>query len=109
MVSRFVQNAAIDNSHSHQVSKEVAFDISSDLSWLDDDALVVQLQEDLFDGYRNEVETGIRILLLERGWSAEQVLDKVVIEGMRVVGIYFRHGNLSQRDAELAVKTMKNA
>ena len=46
-----------------------------DLRSLDDDELVKQMQDDLYDGLKPEVEEGVHILL-ERGWTpASTILD----------------------------------
>jgi 5-methyltetrahydrofolate--homocysteine methyltransferase len=39
-----------------------------DLRSLDDEELVKQMQDDLYDGLREEVAEGVHILL-ERGWQ----------------------------------------
>ena len=39
-----------------------------DLSSLSDDELVPQMHDDLYDGLKEEVEVGVRILLA-RGWT----------------------------------------
>ena len=38
------------------------------LSELDDDELVQQMHDDLYDGLKEEIEEGVNILL-ERGWQ----------------------------------------
>ena len=63
------------------------------LSELSDDDLVLQMHDDLYDGLKEEIEEGTNILL-ERGWSAEQVLSKALVDGMTIVGIDFRDGIL---------------
>ena len=63
------------------------------LSELSDDDLIVQMHDDLYDGLKEEIEEGTHILL-QRGWSAEQVLSKALVDGMTIVGIDFRDGIL---------------
>ena len=46
----------------------MAADDDLDLRSLDDEELVKQMHDDLYDGLKEEVEEGVRILL-ERGWS----------------------------------------
>ncbi len=60
---------------------------------LNDDDLVEQMKDDLYDGLAEEVHEGTQILL-ERGWDANQVLSEALVEGMRIVGIDFRDGIL---------------
>src|SRR3984893_17965147 len=77
-----------------------------DLNTLNDDELVEQMHDDLYDGMRPEIEQGTRILL-ERGWSAEKVLNVALVEGMRIVGIDFRDGILFVPEVLLAANAMK--
>jgi len=77
-----------------------------DLSALSDADLVEQMHDDLYDGLREEIEAGVRILL-ERGWNAEKVLNDALVEGMRIVGIDFRDGILFVPEVLLAANAMK--
>jgi len=56
---------------------------------LDDDALVLQMHQDLYDGLKEEVVEGVNILL-ERGWAPYKVLTESLAGGLRTVGIDFR-------------------
>ena len=76
------------------------------LSELDDDELVQQMHDDLYDGLREEIEQGVNILL-ERGWTPYDVLTKALVEGMRIVGIDFRDGILFVPEVLLAANAMK--
>ncbi len=76
------------------------------LAELPDDELVTQMHDDLYDGLKEEIEEGTTILL-ERGWSAENVLNKALVEGMRIVGIDFRDGILFVPEVLLAANAMK--
>jgi methylmalonyl-CoA mutase cobalamin-binding domain/chain len=76
------------------------------LSELPDDELVEQMHADLYDGLREEVEEGTRILL-ERGWGPDKVLAEALVEGMRIVGIDFRDGILFVPEVLLAANSMK--
>ena len=58
------------------------------LSELDDDELVQQMHDDLYDGLKDEIEEGVNILL-GRGWTPYRVLTEALVEGMRIVGIDF--------------------
>ncbi len=77
-----------------------------DLSALPDDELVAQMHDDLYDGLADEIVEGTNILL-SRGWSAQQVLNEALVEGMRIVGIDFRDGILFVPEVLLAAKAMK--
>ena len=76
------------------------------LSELSDDDLIVQMHDDLYDGLKEEIEEGTHILL-ERGWSAEKVLSKALVDGMTIVGIDFRDGILFVPEVLLAANAMK--
>jgi methylmalonyl-CoA mutase cobalamin-binding domain/chain len=76
------------------------------LSELSDDDLVAQMHNDLYDGLKNEVEEGTRILL-DRGWTPYDVLTKALVEGMRIVGIDFRDGILFVPEVLLSANAMK--
>ncbi len=76
------------------------------LADLTDDALVAQMHNDLYDGLKDEVEEGTRILL-DRGWTPYDVLTKALVEGMRIVGIDFRDGILFVPEVLLSANAMK--
>ena len=77
-----------------------------DLRSLDDDELVKQMQDDLYDGLKAEVEEGVNILL-ERGWTPYRVLTEALVGGMTIVGIDFRDGILFVPEVLLAANAMK--
>jgi len=77
------------------------------LSELDDDELVAQMHDDLYDGLKEEIEESVNILL-ERGWTPYDVLTKALVEGMRIVGIDFRDGILFVPEVLLAANAMKS-
>ena len=77
-----------------------------DLASLADDELVEQMQDDLYDGLREEVIEGTEILL-ERGWSAERVLNEPLVGGMAIVGVDFRDGILFVPEVLSAANAMK--
>ncbi|MCB1337096.1 MAG: cobalamin-binding protein, partial [Maritimibacter sp.] len=54
------------------------------LSELDDDDLVAQMHDDLYDGLKDEIEEATNILL-ERGWAPYKVLTVALVAGMKVV------------------------
>ena len=76
------------------------------LSELNDDDLVAQMHDDLYDGLKEEIEEGVNILL-GRGWQPYDVLTKALVEGMRIVGIDFRDGILFVPEVLLAANAMK--
>jgi len=77
-----------------------------DLSALNDEDLVAQMHDDLYDGLGEEIVEGTN-LLLGRGWSADKVLNVALVEGMRIVGIDFRDGILFVPEVLLAANAMK--
>jgi methylmalonyl-CoA mutase cobalamin-binding domain/chain len=86
------------------MSDEAADDF--DLDSLNDEELAEQVHDDLYNGLRSEVEEATRIFL-NRGWSAERVLNDALVEGMRIVGIDFRDGILFVPEVLLAANAMK--
>jgi len=76
------------------------------LADLSDEELVEQMHDDLYDGLKEEIEEGTNILL-ERGWSAEKVLNEALVAGMTIVGIDFRDGILFVPEVLLAANAMK--
>ncbi len=77
-----------------------------DLSALPDDELVEQMQDDLYDGLKEEVIEGTEILL-ERGWGADKVLNVALVGGMTIVGVDFRDGILFVPEVLSAANAMK--
>jgi len=76
------------------------------LSELADGELVEQMHDDLYDGLKDEIVEGTTILL-DRGWTAERVLNEALVEGMRIVGVDFRDGILFVPEVLLAANAMK--
>ena len=77
-----------------------------DLSALSDEELVPQMHDDLYDGLKEEIEEGVR-LLLARGWAPYDVLTKALVEGMRIVGVDFRDGILFVPEVLMSAHAMK--
>jgi methylmalonyl-CoA mutase cobalamin-binding domain/chain len=77
-----------------------------DLNTLNDEELVQQVHDDLYDGLKEEVEAAVHILL-GRGWTPYKVLTEALVEGMRIVGIDFRDGILFVPEVLLAANSMK--
>jgi 5-methyltetrahydrofolate--homocysteine methyltransferase len=76
------------------------------LSELDDDDLVSQMHDDLYDGLKEEIEEAVHILL-DRGWTPYDVLTKSLVSGMTIVGHDFRDGILFVPEVLLAANAMK--
>ena len=77
-----------------------------DLNALNDEELVQQMHDDLYDGLKEEIEEAVHILL-NRGWQPYRVLTEALVEGMRIVGIDFRDGILFVPEVLLAANAMK--
>ncbi|MDO5757269.1 MAG: B12-binding domain-containing protein [Rhodobacterales bacterium] len=76
------------------------------LSELDDEELVQQMFDDLYDGLRDEIMEAVNILL-ERGWIPYDILTKALVGGMTIVGKDFRDGILFVPEVLLAANAMK--
>lgn len=77
-----------------------------DLAALSDEELVPQMHDDLYDGLGDEIVEGTNILL-ERGWSADKVLNDALVDGMTIVGIDFRDGILFVPEVLKSATAMK--
>ncbi|MEO0680228.1 MAG: B12-binding domain-containing protein [Pseudomonadota bacterium] len=76
------------------------------LSELNDEELVLQMHDDLYDGLKEEIAEGVN-LLLERGWQPYDVLTQALVAGMTIVGNDFRDGILFVPEVLLAANAMK--
>ncbi|MEM1389281.1 MAG: B12-binding domain-containing protein [Pseudomonadota bacterium] len=76
------------------------------LSELDDEELVQQMFDDLYDGLKEEIVEGTNILL-GRGWMPYRVLTEALVGGMKIVGEDFRDGILFVPEVLLAANAMK--
>jgi methylmalonyl-CoA mutase cobalamin-binding domain/chain len=76
------------------------------LSELNDEDLVGQMFDDLYDGLREEIEEGVNILI-GRGWAPYRVLTEALVGGMTIVGADFRDGILFVPEVLLAANAMK--
>jgi 5-methyltetrahydrofolate--homocysteine methyltransferase len=76
------------------------------LAELDDEELVQQMFDDLYDGLREEIEEAVNILL-GRKWIPYDVLTKALVGGMTIVGADFRDGILFVPEVLLAANAMK--
>ena len=86
------------------MSEEAEDDII--LSELNDEELVQQMFDDLYDGLKDEIEEAVNILL-ERGWAPYRILTEALVGGMTIVGIDFRDGILFVPEVLLAANAMK--
>ncbi len=77
-----------------------------DLSKLNDDELLEQMHEDLYDGLEDATHEGVNILL-SRKWEPYDILTKALVEGMRIVGIDFRDGILFVPEVLMSANAMK--
>ena len=76
------------------------------LAELDDEELVQQMYDDLYDGLQDEIVESVHILL-NRNWTPYDVLTKALVEGMTIVGIDFRDGILFVPEVLMAANAMK--
>ena len=76
------------------------------LSELDDEELVQQMFDDLYDGLRDEIEEAVNILIA-RNWEPYRVLTEALVGGMTIVGKDFRDGILFVPEVLLAANGMK--
>ena len=76
------------------------------LSELDDEELVQQMFDDLYDGLKDEIQEGVNILL-ERKWEPYDILTNALVGGMTIVGADFRDGILFVPEVLLAANAMK--
>ena len=76
------------------------------LSELDDEELVQQMFDDLYDVLKEEIEEAVHILL-ERKWEPYRILTEALVGGMTIVGQDFRDGILFVPEVLLAANAMK--
>jgi len=90
------------------MTDEENFDDEEDiiLADLNDEELVEQMHDDLYNGLKEEIEEGTNILL-GRKWTPDRVLNDALVEGMRIVGIDFRDGILFVPEVLMAANAMK--
>jgi corrinoid protein of di/trimethylamine methyltransferase len=77
-----------------------------DLSELTDDDLWLQMQDDLYDGLKEEVVAEVREAL-GRGHGPTDVLARGLVAGMDIVGADFRDGILFVPEVLMAANAMK--
>ena len=77
-----------------------------DFSDLSDEDLWLQMQDDLYDGMKEEVTAETREALT-RGFSPQEVLGQGLVAGMDIVGVDFRDGVLFVPEVLMAANAMK--
>ncbi len=87
-------------------TEDSAEEVEIDLGALNDEDLVAQMHDDLYDGLGDEIVEGTN-LLLGRGWAPDKTLNEALVAGMRIVGIDFRDGILFVPEVLLAANAMK--
>ena len=76
------------------------------LADLNDEDLVAQMYDDLYDGMKEEIEESVDILL-SRDWEPYRILTEALVGGMTIVGNDFRDGILFVPEVLLAANAMK--
>ena len=77
-----------------------------DFTDLSDDDLWLQMQDDLYDGLKEEIVAETNEAL-RRGYGAPDVLAKGLVAGMDIVGVDFRDGILFVPEVLMAANAMK--
>ncbi len=77
-----------------------------DFKDLPDEELWLQMQDDLYDGLKDEVVEETKEALA-RGYSPTEVLAKGLVAGMDIVGVDFRDGVLFVPEVLMAANAMK--
>ncbi|MEX1018375.1 MAG: corrinoid protein [Litorilinea sp.] len=68
--------------------------------------LYLQMQDDLYDGLKEDIPTQVREALA-RGASPKSILDNGLVAGMDIVGVDFRDGILFVPEVLMAANAMK--
>ncbi|MEZ4663491.1 MAG: B12-binding domain-containing protein [Caldilineaceae bacterium] len=68
--------------------------------------LYLQMQDDLYDGLKEEIPLQVREAL-ERGQTPQEILDEGLVAGMDIVGVDFRDGILFVPEVLMAANAMK--
>ena len=77
-----------------------------DLQTMSDDEIYELMKEDLYDGYAEEIETEVSVMLA-RGHTPYAILTNGLVAGMDIVGADFRDGILFVPEVLMAAKAMK--
>ncbi len=70
------------------------------------DDLYLQMQDDLYDGIKEEIPLQVREALA-RGKTPQEILDEGLVTGMDIVGVDFRDGILFVPEVLMAANAMK--
>ena len=73
---------------------------------LDLEELYLQMQDDLYDGIKEEIPVQVHEAL-SRGQTPQQILDAGLVGGMDIVGVDFRDGILFVPEVLMAANAMK--
>ncbi len=73
---------------------------------LDLEELYLQMQDDLYDGVKEEIPVQVRAALAQ-GQTPQQILDGGLVAGMDIVGVDFRDGILFVPEVLMAANAMK--
>lgn len=76
------------------------------LKELSDEDLLLQMQDDLYDGYAEEVAEAVNECL-ERKMGPYDIMTKGLVAGMDIVGVDFRDGILFVPEVLMSAKAMK--
>jgi corrinoid protein of di/trimethylamine methyltransferase len=68
--------------------------------------LYLQMQDDLYDGIKQEIPLQVKEAL-QRGQTPQEILDEGLVAGMDIVGIDFRDGILFVPEVLMAANAMK--
>ena len=68
--------------------------------------LYLQMQDDLYDGIKDEIPVQVQEAL-QRGQSPQEILDDGLVAGMDIVGVDFRDGILFVPEVLMAANAMK--
>jgi corrinoid protein of di/trimethylamine methyltransferase len=77
-----------------------------DFSDLSNEDLFLQMQDDLYDGLREEIVAETNTALA-RNFTPQQILDQGLVAGMEIVGVDFRDGILFVPEVLMAANAMK--
>ncbi len=77
-----------------------------DLQTMSDDEIYELMKEDLYDGYAEEIEAEVAVMLA-RGHTPYAILTNGLVAGMDIVGVDFRDGILFVPEVLMAAKAMK--
>src|SRR5688500_15009680 len=94
-----------DSCHASRIRHHETEDLM-DFSDLADEDLWIQIQDDLYDGMKEEVVAETKEAL-GRGYTAQDVLAKGLVAGMDIVGVDFRDGVLFVPEVLMAANAMK--